>query len=374
MKSCRFCGGRELRILANYSQYPIFIGCSDKSREHDALYDFVIYLCKSCGVIQQIDLPPLEILYREPRFFGRGKMWQEHYDAYSQFVAAGLPRGARVMEIGGGPGHLLKRLAAADNSLHLYDVEPCPLYDLQNVSTFRAYFDLEFDTDDRFDAIYSSHLVEHLSDVHAFFDKARSLLVQNGSLYTACPNIAESFKHRHLNAFTTDHFNYFSPSVFADLAAQHGFTVKRFLPFRDHGMYFHLGLSQGGSAATSGRASALEVEQGFDTYIDTVNRFAQSIPAKIGDQVYVFGAHAFTITFLRHLPKNFECRAVLDNEPTKQNRRLCGTDLPCVSPEALRDAIEPTVLIYMGAYTQEIVQQLLAINPGTRLIRLDEFQ
>lgn len=374
MKICRFCHSENLLELICYPNYPVFIGCSDNPRVEDELYDFSIYLCHDCGGIQQVDLPPLDVLYREPRFFGGGKTWQDHYCTYEQFFSSGISDGATLLEVGGGPGTMLKKMQALGRNFKLFDVEPHPLYDLPEVTTFRTFFDLNFETNLRFDAIYSSHLFEHLSDVNVFFRRARGLLKSGGSLFTACPNIAESFKELHLNAFTTDHFNYLSSAVLEGMAVRNGFKVQRYHQFRDHGMYFQFGLAEEGAVSASDLSVASgELKRQFDGYLETINRFAEWAAEQANGPLFLYGAHAFTITFLRHLPAGLQYKAVLDNEPSKQNRRLCGTDLICRAPEVLRGMDSPTVLIYMGAYTAEIVAQLKEINPSVRLLRLDSF-
>src|SRR5579872_455284 len=137
--NCRFCQSPNLRVLISYEHYPIFIGCSDRPRAEDELYDFALFLCRDCGVIQQLALPPLDILYREPRFFGRGRTWNNHYDAYHAFIAAELKDAASVLEIGGGPGLMLRRFRDSGRCLRLFDVEPHPIYDIPEVTTFRCY-------------------------------------------------------------------------------------------------------------------------------------------------------------------------------------------------------------------------------------------
>lgn len=375
MTTCRFCASDDIVLVASYPDYPVFIGCSDKPRSADDLYNFSIFLCRDCGGMQQAYLPLLDILYGERRFFGGGRMWQKHYDTYRDFITEGLPPGAHVLEVGGGTGTMLSRLAASKQGFELFDVEPHPEYDLPEVHTFRAYFDLDFHTEERFDAVYSSHLVEHLSDVHTFFTRARTILKDGGSLFSACPNIEESFRNLHLNAFTTDHFNYFAPNVLESIAGDHGFSMQRYQMFQDHGMYFQFTVSCASEVpkARPGREIATSLWDKFTTYKMTIDGFAELVAEQAAAPVYLFGAHAFTITFLRHMPADIQYRAVLDNEPTKQDRRLCGTDLMCRSPEVLRNEETPTVVIYMGAYTDEIVDQIMGINPGTRLFRLDRF-
>jgi SAM-dependent methyltransferase len=371
--NCRFCGSDRLTQLVSHKNYPVFIGCTDAPRERDELYDFEILHCLACDGIQQMTLPPLDILYREKRAFGLGRTWAGHYDAFFEFVETRVRRDnvRSVLEIGGGNGLMLRRLHQAAPDIALADVEPFPHYDFDYVTVHRTYFDQNFTLDGAYDVIYASHLIEHLADVNPFFAKAFQVLRPGGSLITACPDIAESFKNRHLNAFTTDHFNYFTPSVLAGIAARHGFAVAGFQAYRDHGMYFEFRKSASTAPVTINHTPVRPL---FDRYRRTLDAFVRHIAVQDIARAFVFGAHAFTITFLRYLGETaYTIDAVLDNEPTKQGRRLTGTNLICRSPQVLAGLDGPTVLMYMGAYTDEICDQLQALNPSVRLVRLDTF-
>jgi glycine/D-amino acid oxidase-like deaminating enzyme len=124
----------------------------------------------------------------------------------------------------------------------------------------------------------------------------------------------------------------------------------------------------GAPSRSASQGGALQAE--FDRYWRTIRSFVESVRLDAEQDVYLFGAHAFTITFLKLLERAAGVRAVLDNEPTKHHRRLSGSHLICRPPQAIKD---DTVVVYMGAYTEEICRQLKSINPRVRLVRLDQF-
>jgi len=367
---CRFCGSLKLKHLISFKDYPIFIGCSDCPIEEDKLYLFEMYLCERCKIIQQIVLPPIEILYEKTRAFGIGKVWEGHYDSFYRFLRRYFSGVRDILEIGGGNGILLSKLLQEGN-LRIIDVEPHSQYNLPEIRTIRSYFDRSFDLDHKVDIIYASHLIEHIENINEFFCKIYKLLKDDGDLVIACPNIQKSFQFMHLNAFTTDHLNYFTPDSLQNLAKKHGFYVKDYEQYIDHGMYFRFSKKPN---EYWNFYNSNDILDSFRNYKQNIELFVDYINKMNFKQYYLFGAHAFTITFLRYLGSEDKVISILDNEPTKLNRRLTGTHLLCSHPEVVSEATNPVVLIYMGAYSNEICKQLVSINPNVKLIQLDKFQ
>ncbi len=374
-KSCRFCGSSDSINLISYKNYPIFIGCSDESSSKDELYNYEIWLCTSCAIIQQIDPPPLEILYKENRAFGIGRTWQNHYKSFLKFLQPDIDQSDCIMEVGGGNGILLRMIRDYNERVTIYDIEPNPFYQIADVTTIKQYFDRHFQIDREFNLIYCSHLVEHLSDVNEFLSKSNALLPLGGKLVTACPNILKSLENLHLNAFTTDHLNYYTPDTLSDLALRHGFRQNDFFQYQDHGMYMRFEkVEQPQPVGKLGDSKqTLSILFVFSAYDAKIRAYAKHIDSTLKSDFYLFGGHGLTISFLRYLADPSRVIAILDNEPTKKGRRLAGTEFYVRHPSIIGEITEPVVLVYMGAYTTEICQQLLEINPGVKLIRLDKF-
>lgn len=345
-----------MRPWFSHENYPVFNGCTDGHPEWDDLFNFSVGRCERCGLVQQTSTPSLALLYKEPRAFGYGKTWEGHYDAFAEFIRRASPINA--LEIGGGNGVLLKRLGTVE------DVEPFPQYSLPNVTTHKAYFH-DFDPGKaRYDVIYASHLIEHVLDPTAFLRKARHCLAPGGRLIVACPDFSESLWNVHLNAFTPDHFNYFTPESLRDLGHKVGLGVTRFERYKDHGMYLEFR-----EGPTQCHLPGADIEDLWERYQRTVAHMGKVIDG-LPDDTYLFGAHTFTITMLRHLKNPGRFSTVLDNEPTKCGRRLTGTGLRVKNPSVLTGLMNPTVALYMGTYSGEIAAQIKDLEPSANVVRL----
>lgn len=92
-------------------------------------------------------------------------------------------------------------------------------------------------TNEKFDAITLWHVLEHVHDLHQYFEHFNQLLNDKGTLFIAVPNY-DSFDGNYYeeNWEALDvpkHLWHFSPKSIQTLAEQHNFTVKKhhMLPF-----------------------------------------------------------------------------------------------------------------------------------------------
>lgn len=366
---CRMCDSSNMEELVSYKNYPIFIGCSSKKSIEDELYDFTVSICKDCNIIQQLNIPPLEVLYKEQRAFGIGETWAIHYDKFFNFMKSDLSLSKSITEIGGGNGLLLHKVQEYVPNAQINDIEPYPYYDLPSINIIKSFFDKHFEINMRFDLIYSSHLVEHLVDLKHFFEKSSEYLTKDGALYIATPNIEKSFENLHLNAFTTDHLNYYTPYTLSNLAKNYGFYLTDYHQYKDHGMYLKYTKKDSGFLSNFEHT---DLREKYNKYKNKIESFAEIVNFEIQKPFYLFGAHAFSITFIRYLSskQTRKIKCVLDNEPTKVNRRLSGTELIVKNPEEISGDVQPIVLVYMGAYTSEIINQLKSINSNVLIYNL----
>jgi len=355
--ACVACGD-DVDEWFLHKNFPIFNGCTDAPSSQDEFFDFRVGCCKACDLVQQTSTPDLQILYREPRAFGYGKLWRGHYEAFAAFVRERISPGDVVLEVGGGNGVLLDRLGAHE------DVEPNPQYTLPKILTHRVYFHDFEPGDKKYDVIYASHLIEHVPHPLEFLRKAAACLSDRGVLLIACPDISRSLSATHLNAFTPDHFNYFTPASLAAMAARAGLLAMRYVAYEDHGMYMDFRLGSG----TASLPATLESDA-WPKYRARLRAMGAVINAA-PDRAYLYGAHTFTLMMLRYVREPARFRIVLDNEPTKHDRRLTGTTLVCRDPATIVGEDGPTVLIYMGAYSAEISDRLRQLEPSVNAVRL----
>jgi 2-polyprenyl-3-methyl-5-hydroxy-6-metoxy-1,4-benzoquinol methylase len=140
--------------------------------------------------------------------------------------------GGRLLDIGCGAGRLLKRASGLGWSCWGLDVSADAVAEARRhvpTAVIRQGTLEEFDTDERFDMITMSHVLEHVPDPVATLKRCRELLAPNGRLLIGIPNI-DSWEARLFGRYWTGldiprHLVHFREDVLRRMLADLGFTV-----------------------------------------------------------------------------------------------------------------------------------------------------
>ena len=366
--NCRICHSSNIEKIFSLQSYPIFIGCTNQKIEEDQLYNFEIWHCKDCDIGQQITPPPFDELYKEQRCFGFGQVWQDHYEKYFEFIKKNTTLNSICLEVGVGNAIVYKKMIQYVQKVYGIDPIYNPEYDNYDI-VVDTFSDNKFE-EQFFDFIYSSHLIEHLPDPSDYLRICNKLLKDGGMCFLATPNILKSFENLHFNAFTADHLNYFTKDSLTNLAISQGFELVDFYQYLDHGMYLALKKTKNNISQINNKS----FRKFFDHYHSQLEKFIDKVKIEIVNtqSIYLFGAHGLTVTFLKLLDsKKFESKVkfVLDNEQTKHDRRLSGTNIICKPTSIIAYERNPIIILYMGAYENEISDQLRGINSSCNIIR-----
>jgi 2-polyprenyl-3-methyl-5-hydroxy-6-metoxy-1,4-benzoquinol methylase len=101
-----------------------------------------------------------------------------------------LPAGGALLEVGCAAGDILHRMRQQGYEVQGVDVsrEACERARQRGLDVFCGTVD-ELETDDRFDLVFMSHVIEHVIDPVATIAKVSSLLKPGGVLYLETPNV-----------------------------------------------------------------------------------------------------------------------------------------------------------------------------------------
>ena len=126
------------------------------------------------------------------RFYSGNLVYQEHLSRY-RFVR-GFLKGKTVLEIGSGPGDGTKYLAEAAKEITAVEIDPeRRSFAIENFSAPNISF-AEMDArrlgfkDNRFDAVVSLEVIEHMSEHDLFVSEIRRVLNDGGLAILSTPN------------------------------------------------------------------------------------------------------------------------------------------------------------------------------------------
>jgi len=365
---------QDLINLYCFKSFPVFMGCTNKKKEEDIMSDMNWSISKNSGAIQLNPLLPLNIVYQEGHGSGCvGKIWNEHHKNFAEFVHQFKLKS--VLEIGGLHGILSKMYQKFDNTIDWSIVEPNPIPVKGVTANFiKGYFDNNFEFYKSFDAIIHSHVFEHIYDPHSFMKNINNFLPDGKFLIFSLPNLEEMIKRKYNNALNFEHTFYLTEAYVEYFLKFYKFKVVKKKYFKkDHSIFYACIKDKKVKSKKLPKNLFKNNKKNFLEYINYYHLLIKNINRKIkklkdNQKLYLFGAHVFSqylISFGLNV-RRIEC--ILDNDNSKQGKRLYGTELYVRSPKYIKKK-NAVIILKAGVYNKEIKEDILKnINSNTIFI------
>jgi SAM-dependent methyltransferase len=364
-------GQADLEVLQTFPDFPVFMGCSTGPSSQDLLADMSFSISRSSGMIQLNPLLPLDVLYPEAHGAGCvGAAWQQHHQALADFIARYAPNS--VLEIGGAHG-ILAANYQRDHDIAWTIVEPNPMPVAGCLARFiQGFFDEQFRFPEPVDAVVHSHVFEHIYNPDLFVQHLAGFLPAGKRLIFSVPNMRVMLQRQYTNCLNFEHTVYLDEDYIELLLNRHGFRVVEKAYFLDDHSIFFCALRDPAvreqplpaDLYTVNRGLYLDYVEAHRTQVQAINRrLAQAQDERQAVRAFLFGAHVFSQYLLAFGLDLSRIESILDNDPNKQGKRLCGTEKRVQSPAVLAGLVQPLVVVRAGVYTNEIVAQIRTINP-----------
>jgi hypothetical protein len=326
-------------------------------------------ICSSCGLIQLAQLLPLGLLY--PVAHGSGVVggtWRQHHAAFARFLEQFQP--TSVLEIGGSHGLLsVEYHRIADIPWHIVEPNPMPVPDCRATFT-KGFFGADSRFEHGFDMVVHSHVFEHIYHPRAFLADLRTHLAAGTTLCFTLPNMQVMLERNYSNCLNFEHTLFLTEPYIEYMLAAYGFELLRKEYFlEDHSIFYAAQKFDDIRAAVLPQGLYSKNRKTFTDYAAYYRRLVQELNVAISQcpgEVYLFGGHVFSQALLAFGLETQGIVGILDNDPEKRGKRLCGTDLFVESPVVLSRKVHPVVILKAGAYSAEIRADILRnINPDT---------
>jgi len=369
--------GEQLEFLHKFSDFPIQMGCVDSPFEEDIFCDMEWFISPNNGLIQLKNLIPLNILYEEGHNSGQvGGLWIKHHQQFAEFIRKYKCK--NIFEIGGAHGLLSKyyRKDCSYNNWTILEPNPCPAPDIK-ANFIKDFFNDNFwhESLNDSDCVVHSHVLEHIYQPERFLRKI-SKLSGKKYMFFSVPNMKAMLKNKYTNCLNFEHTLLLTESVIESLLRKYNFELIDKKYFRDDHSIFYACQRQNYDIQCNSHPQN-EYIQNKALFMDYVNHYENdinSITVTIQNEsensnCYLFGAHIFSQHLLSTGLSSSLFKGILDNDVTKQGKRLYGTKLKVFNPNILKNDDTAIVVLRAGVYSEEISADIKKhINSNVRFI------
>lgn len=346
--TCVYCAG-DLELLYTLPNMPTTYAPTDAPPDTDSRMDMEVGTCILCGCVQLKTLVDPAHLYASPH---NGTMetptWKAHHAAFAEFVTAqGVPT---LLEIGGSSGSLVRSLPA-DIAYTCLDMCPptdpairsivanCETYDYAGVET-----------------VCMSHVFEHLYAPREFVAR---IAPHVKTVLLSIPNMQHLLSIRSSSIVFFEHTYFVDKDFLVWLFAQHGYRLRDAKDYRTHSVF--LAFERGDTERLPLVPRTTLAASLKDIHDDRIRRWSSlTIPP---NACLMPAGHMGQLIYTLTQPSGLW--GFLDNDPTKQGHRVYGTPGIVYPVETVATLKSPTVYLYGGVYTEELVAQLLTHNPSS---------
>jgi 2-polyprenyl-3-methyl-5-hydroxy-6-metoxy-1,4-benzoquinol methylase len=362
----------DLSHLYTFKDFPVFMGCTNEPIETDLKTDMSWYISDKSGMIQLNPLLPLDIVYMSEHGSGTvGKSWEYHHKSFAEFINRFDVKS--VLEIGGLHGILSKKFYGMNPEVDWTIIEPNPIVvDGVKAKVIQGFFDDNFTSEDTYDTVVHSHVFEHVYQPNDFINHISTFL-DSGLLIFSIPNMDEMIKRGYTNCINFEHTILLGEEHVEYLLSSNGFEIMDKEYYKDdHSIFYCAKKINDNTPTTSLSGSKNKYETQFNNYIETHLLDVSKINEQIKSTdlpVYLFGAHVFSQYLISFGLETDKIVCLLDNDSSKWNKRLYGTNLKVHTPKVLKEVNEGIVILRAGVYNDEIKNDILDnINPNIKFI------
>jgi hypothetical protein len=374
-ENCVVCGAGGLVPVLTTPPYPVYQGCvlSDPEPGECLAMDWVA--CGVCGSAQIMTLPPLERVYQAGHATGLGAAWARHHMAFARFIKAHAD--GPIVDVGGGSGTLAVAYRKEDGAAPYTILEPNALRSPQlpaDVRVVDGFLDDASLAAVGASSVVMSHMLEHVTDLRAALQTLRDARACKHVL-VAWPDLDKWIAKGLAGALNFEHGFYVRGTRLIAAFAQFGWTLNAHIVWEENDTDF-LSFTRGAAAdAQPGERGTHHTHDAIARYYTGFRAQAAALSGALaghdGD-AFLMPASVYAQTLIAEGLDEAHFKALLDNAPVKQGRRLYGTNLTVTSPESvLAGAQRPLVVLNGGAHEAEIAAKLRTVRNDVIILRPD---
>lgn len=221
-----------------------------------------------------------------------------------------------ALDIGCADGYLL-RVLQERGVKKLAGIEPSlsESATVDGITLIKKFARNDLQLGERYDMIFASNVLEHISDLSGFMDFCRRHITPQGKLFFTVPNAQRALKDGDPGVFLHQHLQHFTMSSIHALCQKNGFAIEKCSSTPDT---FFVAASPSLSKGKSITAES------YGDYVQKLNEILERVDHVMsGGRVIVHGANNALHNMLSWIGRSFDF-TLIDNDKTKQGKQFFG--------------------------------------------------
>jgi len=373
--SCRLCEGSDLTLVLQLTPTPPVDAYVPAAKVHETqeVYPLDLFLCRSCGHVQLLDVVHPDLLFGNYIYeTSSSPGLVEHFREYARDVLplAGEPRDALVVEIGSNDGTLLRFFR--EGGMRVLGVDPArEIAERANelgLETLSSFFTcgLAREIRPQYGAatlVCANNVFAHADNLADMADGVRHLLAPDGLFVFEVSYILDMIENMVFDFIYHEHLCHHSVKPLRTFLSRHGMELLDVQRIPEKGGSLR-GVAQlaGGPrkpSLTVEELITLEESRGldrpeiFESWARKIATTQRQITALLdelkreGKNGAGYGASATTTVLLYHFHLADYLGYIVDDNSSRQNLFSPGHHIPVVSPQAIYER-KPDYLVILA--------------------------
>ncbi len=379
---CRICGNKHLIPVLNLGSLPLANSFVTKRalKRHEARFPLAVQLCSECSLLSLRHVIDPRILFKNYRYLtGASIPLVAHFEEEAKMIARRYIRDKDdlVVEFGSNDGALL---SALKGRCRVLGVDPAKnlsaLATRRGVPTVTAFWGEE--TARRIQKKYgqakvivANNVFAHIDDLHDCMRAVSLLLRDDGVFISESHWVGNLIGEGGFDQIYHEHLSYYSLHALARLARAHGLIIGDAALVPIHGESLRVSMKKHGTPRVSVQRLLLreqkigltrpKVFREFATKVEKNRRDLQCLLKELKNKektIAGYGAPAKGNTLLNYFkigPDTLDF--ITDTTLTKQGLYTPGTQIPILSPNALRRNPPDYLLLLAWNYVDAILKK-----------------
>ena len=385
--TCRICASPEVELFLSLGdQPPVDNFVTAELRGAEARYPLDVYMCKSCGLVQLLDVVPSdELFHNEYAYFSAASApLVRHFESYAADIKANyvLP-GDLVVDIGSNDGSLLQFFLPDYRVLGVEPALNTALVARKNgIETLTEFF-----TQSVAENIVASHgkakvvtannVFAHIDDIKEVVRGVKALLADDGVFVFEAHYLVDLIEKTEFDTVYHEHLCYYSVKPLQLLFQQFGMVVTDVQRVKQHGGSIRVFVRNVPAEVKESVARLMELERsrglhsieafrGFQARVEEIRtvlvREVRNARAA-GKRVVGYGAPAKGNTLLNFCEFTAtDIDYITDTTPQKIGLYTPGSHIRVVSPDILKQDTPDYVLLLAWNYRDFILKKELELR------------